>query len=143
LTRLKQPGLDAELSRGVDPAAGAELHLRAAQLRSSAERGRLANALVEALGNARGPNLGAFSAKAKLQHAAVRENADDLLALALRLRDGRPVDVRGAAMVARLVDDRTSPLHRVGRRDLHDAIRAARLALEATGETAQPLAAAA
>jgi hypothetical protein len=143
LTRLKRPSLDVELSRGVDPAARAELHLRAAQLRSPAERGRLANALVEALGDARGPNLGAFRAKARLQQAVVRQNADDLLALALRLRDDRPVDVRGAAMVARLVDDRTGPLHRIGGRNLHDAIRAARLALDSTGETAQPLAAAA
>lgn len=143
LTRLKRPGLDVELSRGADPAARAELQLRAAQLRSPAERRRLANALVGALGDARGSNLGAFRAKARLQHAVVRENAEDLLALALRLRDDRPVEVRGAAMVARLVDDRTSPLYRIGGRSLHDAIGAARLALHAPGETAQRLAAAA
>jgi hypothetical protein len=143
LTRLKRPGLDVELSGGADPAARAELHLRAAQLSSPAERRRLANALVGAIGDARGPNLGSFRAKARLRHAVVRENADELRALALRLRDDRPVEVRGAAMVARLVDDRTSPLHRIGRRNLHAAIGAARLALDATGETAQPLAAAA
>jgi hypothetical protein len=45
--------LDDELAHGADPATSAELSLRAAQLRSRSERSRLANALVEALGNAR------------------------------------------------------------------------------------------
>jgi hypothetical protein len=145
LTRIKRPGLDAELSRGVDPAARDDLRLRAAQLRSPAERARLANALVEALGDARGPNLGAFSVRRRRQHTAIRRYADDLLALSLRLRDDRPVDVRGAAMVARLVDDRTGPLYRDGERDLHDAISAEHFALDATDEIAytQHLAAAA
>jgi hypothetical protein len=142
-SRLRRDRLDEELSRGADPAASAELSLRAAQLRSPAERARLANALVEALGDARGPNLGAFRAKARQQHVVIREYADDLLGLALRLRDDRPVDVQGAAMTARLVDDRRSPLHRNGGRELHHAISAARLALDGTGETAQDLAAAA
>jgi hypothetical protein len=145
LTRIKRPGLDVELSRGVDPAASDELSLRAAELRSPAERARLANALVEALGDARGPNLGAFSVRRRRQHSVIRRHADDLLALGLRLRDDRPVEVRGAAMVARLVDDRTGPLYRNGERDLHDAISAAHFALDPTDETTytQHLAAAA
>jgi hypothetical protein len=145
LTRLKRPGLDADLSRGADPAASADLSLRAVQLRSPAERARLANALEEALGDARGRNLGAFTGRRRQQHAVIRQYADDLLALTRRLREDRPVDVRGAAMIARLVDDRTGPLYRNGERGLHDAISAAHLALDAAGETApaEPLAAAA
>jgi hypothetical protein len=41
------------------------------------------------------------------------------MALAARLRSHQPVDVRGAAMVALLVDDR---LHRTGRNQLRDAV---------------------
>lgn len=100
--------LDDELARGAEPAASAELGLRAAQLRSRAERSRLANALVETLGGARGPNLGAFRMKTRRQHAGIRESADDLLALVLRLRDDQPIDVRGAAMAARLLNDRAA-----------------------------------
>ena len=64
-TRWRRSRLDDELARGTVPAYSAELTLRAAQLRSPAERSRLANALVEALGAARGPNLGAFTKKAR------------------------------------------------------------------------------
>jgi len=142
-TRWRRNRLDQELSHGVDPATSAELGLRAAQLRSLAERARLANALVEALGDARGPNLGAFTVRARRQHAAIREYADDLLALVARLRDDQPVRVRGAAMTARLVSGRESPLHRKGGQALQHEIRAARSALDATGSTAHDLATAA
>ena len=142
-TRWRRNRLDEELSHGADPATSAELSLRAVQLRSPAERGRLANALVETLGDARGPNLGAFTVKTGRQHAAIREYADDLLALVLRLRDDQPVDVRGAAMAARLVHDRASSLHHNPGQGLQQEIRAARLALDATGSTTHDLAAAA
>ena len=142
-TRLRRNSLDDELSRGADPAASAELHQRAAHLRFRAERSRLANALVESLGDARGPNLGAFWLKTRRQHAAIRESADDLLALVLRLRDDQPVDVRGAAKAARLLNDAASPLHRGSGQDLQHAIRAARVALDATGPATQDLAIAA
>jgi hypothetical protein len=142
-TRWRRNHLDEELSHGVDPATSAELSLRAAQLRSPAGRARIANALGETLGDARGPNLGAFTNKARRQHAAIREYADDLVALISRLRDDQPVDVRGAAMAALLVHDGASPLYRNRGRDLQREIRAARLALDATGSTTQDLATAA
>ena len=142
-THWRRNRLEEELSHGADPATSAELSLRAVQLRSPAERGRLANALVETLGDARGPNLGAFTVNTRRQHAAIREYADDLLALVLRLRDDQPVDVRGAAMAARLLHDRESSLHRNPGQDLQQEIRAARLALDATGSTTHGLAAAA
>lgn len=40
------------------------------------------------------------------QRAVVRDAADDILALVLRLRDDRSVDIAGIAAAARLVDDR-------------------------------------
>jgi hypothetical protein len=108
-----------------------------AQLRSRAERRGLANALVETLGEARGPNLGAFRLKARRRHAAIRESADDLLALVGRLRDDQPIDVRGTAMTARLLTHRASPLHRDSAQELQHAIRAARVALDATDPATQ------
>jgi hypothetical protein len=129
-TRLGRKRLDERLAGGADPGMSAELGLRAAQLRSSSERSRLANALVEAVGNARGPNLGAYRMKNRRRDDAIRERADDLLALAVRLRDGRPVAVRGAAMTARLVSDPASPLHRADAENLRQAIQAARAALD-------------
>jgi hypothetical protein len=128
-TRRRRNRLDGELARGADPAALAELGLRAAQLRSASGRRELANALVETVGDARGPNLGAFRMKTRRQHAAIREAADDVLALVVRLRAGEPVDVRGAAMTARLLNDGASPLHQDSGQDLRHAIRAAWVAL--------------
>jgi hypothetical protein len=130
--RWRRSRLDDELARGTDPSTSAELSLRAAQLRSSAERSRVANKLVETLGDARGPNLGAFRINTRRQHAKIRQYADDLQALVLRLRDDRPIDVQGAAMTARLVDSGASPLHREGGQGLQVALLAARDALEVT-----------
>jgi hypothetical protein len=73
----------------------------------------------------------------------VRDSADDLLGLVLRLRDDRPVDVRGAAMTARLVRDRAGPLRRPGDVDLHDAIRSAHTALDTSAPSVRELATAA
>ena len=52
-TRIRRSRLDSQLAYGADSAANAELILRAAQLQSTAERARIANALVETLGDAR------------------------------------------------------------------------------------------
>ena len=52
-TRLRRARLDRQLAHGTDPADGPELTLRAAQLDAAAERARIANLLVEAVGDAR------------------------------------------------------------------------------------------
>lgn len=135
-TRFRRDRLDAELAQGGDPSASAELTFRASQLRSPGERARLANTLIKALGDARGPNLGAFTRKAQRRDSAIRQSADDLLALALRLRDDQPIDVEGAAMTARLVNDRASALNRGPAHELQAATRAARLALDTTPASA-------
>jgi hypothetical protein len=135
-TRFRRNRLDAELAQGGDPSASAELTFRATQLRSPGERARLANTLIKALRSARGPNLGAFTRKAQRRDAAVRQSADDLLALALRLRDDRPIDVAGVAMTARLANDRATALHRGPAHELQAATHAARLALDNTTASA-------
>jgi hypothetical protein len=142
-TRRQRDKLDRQLAGGADPRSSAALTLRAAQLSSASGRSRLANALVEALGDARGPNLGALRLKTRRRHAATRDASDDLLALVLRLRDDRPIEIRGAAIAARLLNDSGSPLHRDGGRDLQDALRAARTALDAPDSATQDLPAAA
>jgi hypothetical protein len=77
------------------------------------------------------------------QRAQIRDRAADLLAFALRLGDKRPVDVRGAAMTARLLSDKASTLNQDDGHNLRSALRAARLALDATDPTAEDLPAAA
>jgi hypothetical protein len=133
--------LDEELAHGVDPATSAELSLRAAQLRSPAERTRLANALVKALGDARRAEPVAI--KPRPQRAELRDCAEDVLALALRLRDDRPIAIRGAALTARLLSDGASPLYRNGGEDLRQALHAAQLALDPGAPAQQELARAA
>ena len=142
-TRWTRNRLDRELASGADPASTPELTLRAAQLQSRAVRSRLANAIVEMLGRAHQPNLGRFTAGGRQQHAEIREYADNLRALVARLRDDRPIDIQGAAMTARLVNDRSSPLHRTGGEGLVSAVLSARLALDRAGQGRQDLATAA
>jgi hypothetical protein len=112
--------LDEQLAQGGDREAIAELRLRAAQLVSPTGRVELAIGVERAVREARG------------RQAAVRACAEDLLALAQRLRDERPIDVRGAAMTRRLLTDRaTSPLYRAdAESSLKEAVRSARLALD-------------
>ena len=86
---------------------------------------------------------GVYEEGAKAGTRRSGQSADDLLALVQRLRDQRPVNLRGAAMAARLANDARSPLHQVGDQDLGHEIRAARTTLEATRPTPEHLAAAA
>ena len=142
-TRWNRRRLDDELARGTDPATSAELTLRAAQLRSPDGRRRLANSLVEALGDARRPNLDPLTAKGRRQRAAVEANRDDLLALVLRLREEQPVDVRGAAMTAQLVSAGIGRRKQDGVEELAHAVRAARFALDPTAPSDHSMAEAA
>ena len=119
-TWLRRNHLDEELAHGADPDTTAELSRR---LRSPGERPQLANALVEALGDAR--------------------RGTPVTIWAARLRDDRPAGVRGAAMATRLLTDRSSPLYREGGQELPHAIHAARFALDAAAPATQDLATAA
>jgi len=138
-TRWRRDRLDDELASGVDPDSSPELSLRAAQLQSQALRSRFANAIVEVLGKAHEPNLGRFTSAGQRQHAEVRQYADNLRALVARLRDDNPIDLQGAAMTARLVNDRTSPLYRQGDESLASAVLSVRLALDRSAAIEQDL----
>ena len=140
-TRLRRTRLDRELAQGADPTTRAELAERAEQLRSPEERARIANELVEAVGDARRNEP--VTIRPRPQRAVVREAADELLALASHLRSEQPVDVRSLALTAWLAGDRSSPLHRHDRGSLHEAIEAARAGLDDTGSAASELAQAA
>lgn len=139
--RLRRTRLDRELAQGADPGTRAELARRAGQLRSPEERARIANALVEAVGDARRNEP--VTLRPRPQRAVVREAAGELLALVSRLRDERPVGVRGVALAAWLAGDRSSPLRRHDQGSLHEAVEAARAAIDDTGVPASELAQAA
>jgi hypothetical protein len=132
-TRFRRAELDDALATGVDPGGGAELTLRAEQLGPPAERARIASALVKALGEE------PITLLPRPQRAVVRAAADEILALVLRLGDDRPVDIAGVAAAARLVDDRSGPLHRHNTGDLDQAVASAHAALDPTPERAGEL----
>ena len=125
-TRWRRNQIDEQLSAGADPRASAELSLRASQLRSEPVRTRLANALADPLVASRAREL--LTIGARPRRTALKRNLDELVPLIERLCDGRPINVRGAAMTARLVSDTQGPLYRKG--DLRHALRAARMALD-------------
>jgi hypothetical protein len=129
-TRWWRDRLDDQLVSGADPTSSPELTLRAGELQSQAVRFRLANTIVARLAGAS-------------EHAEIREYADNLNALVARLRDDGPIDIQGAAMTARLVNDRTSPLHRHGGHSLRSAVLSARLALDRSARHRENLSSAA
>jgi hypothetical protein len=122
--------LDEQLEHGAQPAISAvtPLAYRAAQLRRRSTRNMLAAALEDAVREAH--KTWSVRARLPLARADVRACAVDLVALALRLRADEPIDLRGAAMVARLVLNGTSPLYGDAPFTLRYVARSARLALD-------------
>lgn len=121
---------DERLVAGDDPASNRELSLRAAQLRSPVRRVRLAFFLDHVVSEAFGERHG-FTTQAPVRRADVRSCADELSALARRLRERRPVNVQGVAMASQLLNDGTSPLYtEAGPSALSDAVHSALRALE-------------
>jgi hypothetical protein len=120
--------LDDRLAHGADPIADPLLAHRAAQLTSPETRVHVAEGLENALADAR--RTWSLTARLPLRRAEVRACADDILALIARMRDGRPIDVQGAAMAAQLVFDGISPMYRDGATTLRYAVRSARMALD-------------
>jgi hypothetical protein len=127
---LRRDALDEQLARGVDSLAENTLLQRAEQLGSRVERIRLAGELESVLREARTPKA-PFTARLSPRRAEVRACANELLALARRLRDERAIDVQGAAMASRLLFDGASPLYyQAAPVSLRDSLRGARLALD-------------
>jgi hypothetical protein len=125
-TLWQRDRLDAQLARGVDPTSSRLLELRADQLLGKREQ--LAAAVDEVLVRAKRPF--AFTVEVQVRRREVDACADDLRALARRLRDGAPIDVHGAAMTQSLLTDGASPLYHDAGVTLRYAVRAARLALD-------------
>jgi hypothetical protein len=145
-TWLHRGALDAEIAQGVETAGDARLALRAEQLAARAERDRLATALERTLEIANRPPSNAlgrsaarrFSVRVPLRVREIRDCADDVEALARRLRDGKAVDAQGAALTKRLLIDGASPLYyRHSSATLRHAVRSARLALEPVSNPAE------
>jgi hypothetical protein len=134
-TRWRRNRLDEALAAGADPRASAELSVRASQLGSEPERARLANTLVSPV--VAGGTRGLVAIGAPARRAALKRNLDELVPLAERLCDGYAIDVRGAAIAARLVSDTEGPLYRGG--DLRLALRTARMALDEPNAGARQL----
>ena len=122
--------LDEQLEHGAQPAISANTPLayRAAQLRRRSTRNTLAAALEDAVREAH--KTWSVSSRLPLARAEIRACAVDLVALAVRLRADEPIDLRGAAMVARLVLNGTSPLYGDTPVTLRYVARSARLALD-------------
>ncbi len=117
---------DAELlaSRLASP----RLAWRTAELTSDASRSRLGRSLTEIV-HAADERL--LPAATPLDRGAVRECRAELLELAARLYDSRPVAPRGVLLVERLVHDGSGPLYGdAGAPRLADEIEVAREALD-------------
>lgn len=137
-TRLHRGALDEKIARGAEPAGDKRLTLRAEQLASRTQRDRLATALERTLQLATHPAdtpsasaARVFSVRVPLRVREIRDCADDIKAVARRLRDGNRIDAQGAALTKRLLTDGASPLYyRHSPATLRHAVRSARLALE-------------
>jgi len=134
---------DERLAAGDDPASSGELSLRAAQLRSPARRIRLASFLDHVVREAFSERPG-FTTQAPVRRADVRSCADELSALARRLRERPAVNVRGVAMASQLLNDGTSPLYtETGPSALSDVVHSALRTLDPEQATEPALSAAA
>ena len=127
--RLRAYALDRQLADGVPPERGAALSLRASRLIEPGFAAVLAHALTRIVREARTREVP--RGRVPVRMGAVREVAEELDELAVRLLDLRPVAVRGVAQVNVLLTDGTGPLYSSGaREDLVGAVRRARAALE-------------
>jgi hypothetical protein len=132
---LRARVLDRQRAEGTDPMLGDELSLRVGQLGARRTRLRLSRALLDAVDLANGRRAPLITTRLRLPE--IQENDELLLALADRLREGKPLGVQGVAMTARLVNDRSGPLYRSGvSGSLTTTVLAALAALERGHRTA-------
>jgi hypothetical protein len=128
--------LDEHLARGADPQTSRDLEHRAAQLCTSHARERLARALENVSREAYTPVR--LTVQVPTRRAAVRACATELEALVRRLRDGMPVNARGAALTQLLLTDGTGPLYQGDEASLRAAITSAQLALDVRDPADRP-----
>ena len=103
--------LDSELTAGVDPAGDPALVLRAAQLRSTRHRRRLAASIERLARESSSTRVAGLTSAVPIVLAQVTEARDSLLLLAHLLRNADVVRPRGIAMVQQLLTDGGSVLY--------------------------------
>ena len=129
---LHHARLVRELATGANPEGTPERALCAAHLVAPRHRQELAASLEDVVESAMGPWPG-LSAAAPLARGQIRAARDELLDLAARLRTGRDVTPRGAALVEELLHDGSSPIYaKPEPEDLDAHARATRVALDAS-----------
>jgi hypothetical protein len=131
---LKRLELDSALADGADPRTSDALALRAEQLADSSSRTRIATGIENLFRMATmGPGPGATTSlvRAPFDRYRVAANRPELEALAGKLREARPHNVRGLAMASVLLEDPCSPLYTHTPSDqLKPAIQAASSAVD-------------
>jgi len=140
LTRLRvaihRDALDTALAAGADPSRQLELAIRAAQLERPRHRRALAKTLRRCVVESRAPLPPVRATPVVIARKQIREQADDVLALAARLDRAEPAQVKGIAIAQRLVTDALeSPLYKAS-----DAGSIARLTREAAVSMDDPAA---
>lgn len=121
--------LDRRLAAGAITADDRDLTVRAWQITRPSERARLATRLEAILLDAERPRA-ALSARVPVCRHEVKAARSEILRLAARLRDPRPVRPRGVARLRLLLTDGTGPLYVAGPNDeLYRQLHRATLAL--------------
>jgi hypothetical protein len=127
---LQRGALARRLATGASPADSPELARRAEQLRSARSRRVLARGL-ERIIDAAEERPHPYSSAVPLRRATILDAREGILELAAELRDtNQDVNVRGIALVERLLTDGGSPLYMQNDEEsLDGAITHARAAL--------------
>jgi hypothetical protein len=126
---LRRGTLDRMLAEGADPSSSPELAYRAAQLASPGARRSLAAGIARTIEAAEEP-IRPLTSAVPLQRREILAARDPLAQLAGDIGSADPVQIRGLALVERLLTDGGSPLY-VSHPELtlEDAVRHARAAL--------------
>jgi hypothetical protein len=130
--RLREGALDRRLVAGERAVGDRALAARAWQLTRRGSRMRLANALDAVLAELDGPQRRLlFSSAVPIRRGEAELARSELIRLAERLRDERPVAAQGIALVRRLLCDGSGPLYVPGAEDeLWRDVRRAAVALD-------------
>lgn len=108
--RLHHVALDRRLADGATTADDRELTVRAWQITRPSARERLAAALDRVLTEASRPHP-RLGTPVPICHEEVEVSRGEIVRLAARLRDPRPVHPRGVALLRGLLTDGTGPLY--------------------------------
>jgi hypothetical protein len=110
LATLRHSVLDRRLADGESTTHARELTVRAWQITRPGARERLATALDAILLEAERPREGR-SAAVRVCREEVDVSRSEIIRLAARLREARPVQPRGVALLRGLLTDGTGPLY--------------------------------